>query len=431
MTGGDTSCTKRVSSHNDPLTDRQREPLTMHSATSPNLQIRHSRSAIMVIIVAELLCTSLWFSGNSITDALKIQWNLDAGGIGWLTNATQAGFIVGTLAFATSGLADRCRASRIFFVSSMVGALANAGFALVSEGLLSALAFRLLIGLCLAGIYPIGMKLILTWTQKHSGFALALLVGMLTLGTALPHAIRAIGANWPWQAVVLTSSVLTLAGGILVFRQGEGPFLSLRPAAGRRAFNWRDAFHPFRIDDFRAAALGYFGHMWELYAFWTIIPLLLIGSSNMHTSGLATAAMTFVIIAAGTLGCITGGLLVKWFGSGRIAFAALLTSGVCCCVYPLLAQFAPGLTTALFIVWGIAVVADSPQFSNLSAQACPPEQVGAALAIQNSIGFALTLIAIFLVTSLYAVLGDYVSWILLPGPVFGLWAMRQLVRNRP
>lgn len=385
-------------------------------------------SPIATIAIAQLFGTSLWFSANSAAPDLMRALGIGISGIGLLTNAVQLGFILGTMSIALSGLADRYQASRIFVLSSLCGAVFNAGFAVLSTTLVTAAIFRFLVGLSLAGIYPIGMKLVVSWAPQRRGAALAYLVGMLTLGTALPQGVRFLGATWNWQAVILTSSVLAIAGALLIFMLGDGPHLARGSLlVARRMGGVLEAFKSERL---RAAALGYFGHMWELYTFWTLVPLILTAGLATKPQRLSVPGLAFLIFAAGALGCILGGLWSRSVGSARVAATALVTSGLCCLIVAGKGRdLSPQAFIVILLAWGAAVVADSPQFSALSAEAAPPDLVGAVLAIQNSVGFAITIASIALATSVFSRMGLSVAWLLLPGPVLGLIAFYPLLRK--
>ncbi|OOG51225.1 MFS transporter [Polaromonas sp. C04] len=384
--------------------------------------------AVAAIAFAELLCTSMWFSANGAGSELRVAWGLSVADIGWLTNAVQMGFIAGTLAISLSGMADRFAASQIFAFSSLLGALANAAFALLEPGLVLALALRFIVGLSLAGIYPLGMKLVMSWTRRDTGSTLAWLVGMLALGTSLPHAIRAWAPGIPWQHAVAVSSGLAVLGGLIVHLIGDGPFIGFRVAPQPPARG--SVLRAFKIPAFRAAAFGYFGHMWELYAFWTLAPFLLAGALQQHDGGSGVSVASFAVIAIGAAGSVAAGYAAKAIGSAQVAAVALGVSGACCVLYPLLSDSPTPPRVAVLGVWGVAVIADSAQFSSLSGKACPPEWLGSALAIQNAIGFAVTLASIALAMAAFPFIGDRVVWALAPGPVLGLLAMRGLLRRQ-
>ena len=381
------------------------------------------RHPLFVIVLAQLCGTSLWFSINGVWLSLSREFGLSEADLGHYTLTVQAGFIVGTLGIAITGLADRFRASYIFACSSVLGALMNAGFVITVTSPPFDLGMRFLTGLCLAGIYPLGMKLVIGWTPKHTGSALAWLVGMLTLGTAMPHLLRGVTPGLPWQWPLLGSSALALLGGMMILLLGDGPHLPMTAAKTRL----RSGLSGLGSPRFRAVAGGYFGHCWELYAFWTLTPLLITREVlRMHAAPALIPLLSFTVIAVGFFGCVGGGRLSQRLGSQWVANRALAISGIICLAYPFLAWAPPGALLILLMLWGITVIADSPQFSALAASAAPREYVGASLAVMNAIGFALTIPAIWITSNLWESQGIWVTLWLLPGPVLGLWSMRRL-----
>ncbi|MFN2331948.1 MAG: MFS transporter [Halomonas sp.] len=386
------------------------------------------RYPLLVIVLAQLCGTSLWFSVNGVGVSLSRDLGFSEVDLGRLTLTVQAGFILGTLTIATTGLADRFRASRIFAASCLAGALTNAGFVLVADQMPLALTLRFLTGLCLAGIYPLGMKLVIGWTPRYTGAALAWLVGMLTLGTALPHLLRGSTLGFPWEWSLLGASILALLGGMGIFVLGDGPHL---PSSSGKA-RLLDGLAALREPRFRAVAGGYFGHCWELYAFWTLTPFLVAREVvRLDAQEAWIPWLSFIVIALGLVGCVGGGSLSRRLGSLWVARRALAASGLICLAYPLMTWLPPGLLLGLLAVWGLTVIADSPQFSALAAASAPRERIGSTLAVMNAVGFALTIPAISLTTALWELQGAWVLWWLLPGPILGLWVLRPLKLHDP
>lgn len=388
------------------------------------------------IVLAQCLSTSLWFSPSGVADSLVHEWQLSAAALGWLLAATQLGFIAGTLVFALSGAADRFQATHIFVVCSLLGALANAA---VTWGVTEFKVFwslRFGVGMCLAGIYPLGMKMLVQRVGTQPAAALGWLVGMLTLGTAMPHGLRALGQSWPWPEVLLGSSVLAVAGALLVAWVGPppGPRHPGSPVTAPVVLHLRAWREVIAVRGFRASALGYFGHMWELYAFWSVLPWL---SQPIHQALLArgdsgapsVALMCFGVIGIGSLGCVLGGLWSRRVGSARVAVTALAASGLMCLIYPLIPASWPLVQLGALLFWGVCVVADSPQFSAMSSQHAPPQWLGSALVLQNGVGFLITVVSILLLGWAVPQWGSLALWLLAPGPALGLWAM--LSAGRP
>jgi len=377
---------------------------------------------IVVIALAELFGTALWFTPNAVIGDLQQAWSLAATDLGWLTGAVQVGFLLGTLAIGLSGLADRRDASRLFVSACLLGAAANALLPLAG-GLWPAVGLRLITGMALAGIYPIGMKLMVGWAPGRTGLGLAWLVGMLVIGTALPHALQGLSLleafRLPWASGVWGASSLALIAALLVWRLGEAPEVA---AAKVTAPGKRPAFDlsVFAIAGYRRAAGGYFGHMWELYTLWALIPLLLAQAwPEASRAGLALGS--FALIAIGGPVCWLGGWLSQTLGSRRVAMLGLAGSGICGLLYPWLASASTPVLVIFLGLWSALAVVDSAHFSALSARACPSHLLGTGLTLQNAIGFGISVVSLVLLMPLWPLLGEWLAWLLVPGPAIGLW----------
>ncbi|TSI17029.1 MFS transporter [Brevibacterium aurantiacum] len=393
--------------------------------------------AIVAIVLAQWFGTSLWFSPSGAVDGLSAWLGSTPGQFGWLIAATQIGFIAGTLLSAATGVADRFTPERIFIVASLAGAALNFAWTLGPSDLVLVWISRFFVGVSLAGIYPMGMKMIVKRAQAKSAQALAWLVAMLTLGTAMPQFLSAVGASLPWQSIMWGSSALAVVGALLIGaisgRRATQPPQSAQPASARSVSATAADDAPlrrlFRDRMFRAAVFGYLGHMWELYAFWAVVPTLVISALADPSSPTTLAATSFLVIAAGVIGCVAGGMVSRRTGSAAVAAFALAGSGLMCLIYPLLPDVGTLLIAALAL-WGLLVIADSPQFSDLAAGHAPPELTGTGLTAMNSLGFAVSVISIVILQSLIADIGVAAVWILLPGPILGLVAMRPLLFRR-
>jgi len=389
---------------------------------------RANRSLI-VVSTAVLLSSSTWFSGTAAAPDLIRLWGLTEAQGAWLTVSVQLGFIAGTFLYAILNLADVLNARQVYFVSALVGAGFNAAFGFLSEGIVSAGAFRFLTGVTLAGVYPVGMKLVASWFRTGLGWRLGVMVGALTLGTAVPYLFGSLGVAVDWRGLVATASVLSVVGGVLVLvALRDGPYLK-----GRARFAPTMLARIFRHAPFRNTAFGYFGHMWELYAFWSMVPFFLGArfSNGASSSGRAVSLLAFLVVAIGTVGCVAGGWVSRGVGEKRVAAISLVVSGTLCLCSGVIYGLTPWLLVPLLLLWGVFVISDSPQFSALAARHCPPEYTGTALTVQNGIGFAVTVISIQITPWIAAQIGwQWAFTFLGVGPLAGLYFVAKLPRRR-
>jgi len=386
--------------------------------------------ALALLALSQVLAMTLWFSATAVLPSLQQAWGLSATGAAWLTAAVQLGFVVGALASALTNLPDVLPPRRMLWLSALGGAFVNLVLALAVSSIGAALVLRFFTGVFLAGVYPPGMKIAAGHVSGHGrGLAIGVLVGALTLGSATPHLVAGIlgGADLPYRLVLVVSSGLAVVGALVVATLvTDGPY-----APPPAAFDPRQVGRVFRDRALVLANLGYFGHMWELYAMWTWLAIFLaaaFGPGDPSTPRLAAFA---IIGVAGALGCVLAGWAADRIGRTTVTIAAMAVSGACC-VLSAWVYAAPGWALLVFgLVWGTSVIADSAQFSASVTELADPSYMGTALTLQTSMGFALTLVTIWGLP----LLAEHVGWrfaflALAPGPLFGCWAMLAL-RRRP
>ncbi len=379
------------------------------------------------VALAQFLGMTLWFSATAAAPAIVREFALTVGATAWLTMAVQAGFVVGTLASAMLNLADVVNPRRLFAAGCAAGALANAAIAFAPSPA-AIVVLRFVTGAALACVYPPGMKIAAGWFLERRGWALGVVVGALTIGSAFPHLLAWLAAEVQWRTLLWISSALALAGGVVAIAAvGDGPHVTASapfdPHAVRRVLQSRGV---------RLATLGYLGHMWELYAMWAWVAGYAAASlaAAARPAGRTASLVAFVAIASGAAGCVMAGRWADFWGKARIARAAMLTSGACAAAASLVFGQPVFWLLALAVVWGFSVVADSAQFSALVSEHSPRTLVGTALTLQTCVGFLLTTVSMRLVPVVASSLGWRWAFLLLvPGPLLGAMAMTALRRS--
>ncbi len=402
------------------------EASAFRGVTQSSTVAGHRMRALLLLAIAMVLAMSTWFSASAVLPQLRALWSLSSGASAWLTIAVQLGFVTGALLSAITNLPDRVNARTVVFASSLGAAAANA-LVTLSGGMETALPLRFLTGFCVAGIYPPAMKVMATHFQRGRGVALGTMIGGLTLGSAMPYLVNGLG-GLDWRAVVLATSVMTVIGGLVALvLVPDGPF-AFPPAR----FEPRFLVRGLRDPAVRLANLGYFGHMWELYAMWSWFGVFLAESLRASGDDARLAPLgTFAVIGAGAVGCYAGGVLGDRWGRTRTTALAMAVSGTCAILAGLAFGASPFLVLAIGLLWGVAVVADSAQFSTMVTELADQAYVGTALTVQTALGFLLTVATIWIVPLVRDALGwQWAFALLAPGPALGVVAMLRL-RVRP
>lgn len=381
-----------------------------------------SKWALAALATALVLSLTTWFSASAVIPQLRSEWSLSDGTAAWLTIAVQLGFVTGALVSSIFNLSDVFSPRPLILIGAVGAAVVNA-LLVMAGGVGVALPLRFLTGFFLAGVYPPALKLMSTWFQRNRGIALGVLVAAISLGSAGPHLVNALG-GLDWQTTVLTTSLLTVAGGVLGYFVDQGPY-----PFPRAPFDPRQARLVFSNRGVRLASLGYFGHMWELFAMWAWFVVFFGDALAAHGTrpGAAAPYATFAVIGIGGLGSVVGGILGDRWGRANSTAIMMVMSGSCALIIGLLFDGPLWLLLLVALIWGFSVVADSAQFSTMVTELADQSYVGTALTLQLALGFTLTVATIWLIP----VLEDIVGWrwafaFLVPGPALGIFAMLRL-----